>query len=256
MNRLPKTLLLITLLAGLLPAQDLATVLKKGQAVYAATCTGYCHGESGAAGSAPRLSGRGFDQAYITGVVTRGVPGTSMPAFNSGISAADRAAVIAYVASLNGIVSPSLGAAVSSTPATAKLTGEAARGRALFYDATRSFGRCSTCHEVDGVGIPVAAPIAKIPADVSALRALATPNVLNVTVAGESMPALILSRKAQSVVFYDLTVAPPVLRTVAASDIRIGEASPWRHASAIASYKDSELSPILVWLQASRAAKN
>lgn len=249
-------LVLFTVLASLCRAQDMASVLKRGQSVYAATCTGYCHGEAGAAASAPRLAGRGFDQAYITGIVTRGVPGTSMPAFNSGMSATDRASVIAYVASLNGIASPSLGAAASPAPAAPKLTGEAARGRALFYDAVRSFGRCSTCHEVDGVGIPVAGPMLKVPRDRAALKALETPHVVTVTATGESMPGLILSRKAQSITFFDLTVAPPVLRTMAPADIRIGEAAAWRHSSAIVSYSDSELSAILVWLQSPKQAQN
>ena len=57
------------------------------------------------------------------------------------------------------------------------LTGEAARGAQLFTEAVRSFGRCSTCHEVGGFGISVAAPIAKVPASAAELKALATPNV-------------------------------------------------------------------------------
>ena len=90
---------------------------------------------------------------------------------------------------------------------------EAARGRDLFYDATRSFGRCSTCHEVNGQGIPVTAPISKVPDDGQALRALATPLVSTATMNGETMPALVVSKGARSVIFYDLTTSPPVLVT-------------------------------------------
>ena len=80
--------------------------------------------------------------------------------------------------SLNGIANAcrSTGPGCRSLPALGDaLSPEAERGRALFFDAVRSFGRCSTCHEVNGIGIPVTTPIAKIPADVAALRALATP---------------------------------------------------------------------------------
>ncbi len=81
-------------------AQD---VVKHGEQVFAITCaTGYCHGPRGGASGAPRLAGRGFNQAYINGVVLRGVAGTGMPSFAAVLSKADLAAVVAYVATLNG----------------------------------------------------------------------------------------------------------------------------------------------------------
>ena len=56
-------------------AQNLADVLKQGEAVFSKSCaTGYCHGIRGGPSGAPRLAGRGFDQAYIGNVVTRGSP--------------------------------------------------------------------------------------------------------------------------------------------------------------------------------------
>ena len=67
---------------------------------------------------------------------------------------------------------------------------DAARGAQLFKGAVRGFGRCSTCHEVGGLGISVAAPIAQAPALLAALKVLATPNVKTGTVGGESMPVL------------------------------------------------------------------
>ena len=92
-----------------------------------------------------------------------------MPAFGTTLSRADLNAVVAYVASLNGVtIHTSTGPA--GAPAV-KLSGDAARGRDLFSDAVRSFGRCSTCHEAGGVGIAVATPIAKVPADAAALKA-------------------------------------------------------------------------------------
>ena len=42
--------------------------------------------------------------------------------------------------------------------------------RAIFTEAVRGFGRCSTCHEVNDRGVSVAAPIAKIPASATDLR--------------------------------------------------------------------------------------
>ena len=225
-----------------------------GDKVFAQSCaTGYCHGAKGAPAGAPRLAGRGFDQNYITNTIMRGLPGTAMPAFGATLSRADLGAVIAYVATLNGIANPSInlgpGGPGAAGPAEPALSPEAERGRALFFDAVRGFGRCSTCHEVNGIGIPVATPIGKISADAAALRALATPEVRTATVDGEAMPALIVSQGKTRALFYDLTSVPPVLRTVNPDTLKVTEGSGWRHASVIGAYNDAELASILVFLR-------
>jgi cytochrome c553 len=97
-------------MAAACPAQNLSDVIKQGEQVFAKTCaTGYCHGARGGPGGAPRLAGRRFDQAYIASVVTRGVPGTGMASFATTLARPDLVAVIAYVATLNGIVDPNIG---------------------------------------------------------------------------------------------------------------------------------------------------
>lgn len=226
-----------------------------GEKVFAQSCaTGYCHGVRGTPAGAPRLAGRGFEQSYITNTIARGLPGTAMPAFETTLARADLIAVITYVANLNGITNPVInlgpGGPGQSGPAEPALTPDAERGRALFFDAIRSFGRCSTCHEVNGVGISVATPISQVPADAAALRALATPDVHTATVAGESMPALIVSQTKAHALFYDLTSVPPVLRTVDPDTLKVTDGSPWRHASVIGAYNDAELDSILAFLRA------
>jgi mono/diheme cytochrome c family protein len=228
-----------------------------GEKVFAQSCaTGYCHGARGTSAGAPRLAGRGFDQAYITSTVTRGLPGTAMPAFGTTLSRSDLAAVVAYVAGLNGVANLSVNAGAgpgATGPPEKALSPEAERGRALFFDAIRGFGRCSTCHEVNGVGISVTTPMAKIPADAAGLRALATPDVQTATVTSasdsEAMPALIVSQGRTRALFYDLTSAPPVLRTVDPKTLKVAEGSAWRHASVIGAYNDAELASILTYLR-------
>jgi mono/diheme cytochrome c family protein len=243
--------LLLCLFPALAGAQNLADVLKQGEDVFAKSCAaGYCHGPKGAGGGAPRLSGRGFDQAFITNTVTRGVPGTAMASFTMSLSRAELIAVVAYVATLNGISNPAIPAGRATESPAATLSGEAARGHDLFFDAVRGFGRCATCHEVNGVGIPVTTPVEKIPGDVAALRALATPAVATVTMAGEKMPALIVSKTARAVMFYDLTTPPPVLRTVEPNAVQTAEGSSWKHSSVIAAYNEAELASILAYLRA------
>jgi mono/diheme cytochrome c family protein len=237
-----------------LPALSLAQ--SQGERLFAQSCaTGYCHGARGTPAGAPRLAGRGFEQAYITNTVMRGLPGTAMPGFGTTLSRPDLVAVVGYVANLNGIANPSInlgpggpGAAGPSEPA---LSAEAARGRALFFDALRGFARCSTCHEVNGVGIPVTTPISQIPADAGALRAIAAPDVRTANVAGESMPALIVSQAKTRALFYDLTSLPPVLRTVHPDALMVTNGSPWRHESVIGSYNDVQLTSILAFLRES-----
>ena len=227
-------------------AQDL---LKQGEAIFGKSCaTGYCHGARGTTGGAPRLSARGFDQAFIANTVAGGIPNTAMPAFGSTLSRTDLKAVVAYVASLNGVTTLVNGGP-SGIP-IAKLTGDAARGRDLFSDSVRSFGRCSTCHELGGIGIPIATPILKVPTDVAALKALATPQVSTVMIGSESMPALVVSKKTNAVIFYDLTSAPPVLRTESPAAVQTRDGSAWRHSSVIGAYSDPELTAILSYLRA------
>jgi mono/diheme cytochrome c family protein len=224
------------------------SVTKRGEQVFAQSCaTGYCHGVKGASSGAPRLAGRGFNQVYINNVVTRGIPGTGMVSFATTLSRPDLVAVVAYVATLNGISNPDLGEADASTGPT--LTGDAARGAGFFTEAVRGFGRCSTCHEVGGFGVSVAAPIAQVPASVAALKALATPNVKTGSTGDESMPVLVLSDGKQSTLFYDLTSAPPVERNAEPGSVKFADGSTWRHSSVIGAYNDSELAAILTYLR-------
>jgi mono/diheme cytochrome c family protein len=218
---------------------------KQGEQIFAKTCSiGYCHGSRGGVGGAPRLVSRGFNREFIVDRVTRGVPGTAMPSFAKTLSPADLNAVVAYVGSLNG-----LGSGPATEAKQKPLNAEAERGRALFYDAVRSFNRCATCHEVNGVGIPVAAPITTTPADAKALKSLQTPRVATVILQGESMPALVVSRGKAKTVFFDLTSAPPVQRTVDSADVQVTDGSTWKHASAIATYTDADLTAITTYLK-------
>jgi len=238
---------LVALLPAIALGQDMLT---RGADLYNKTCaTGYCHAPRGAAGStAPRLAARGFDQEYIGRVVRQGIPGTAMAGFGTALPRADMTAIVAYVANLNGIT-PSRNPAPEVEPEK-KLPPDAARGRELFFDSVRGFGRCSTCHQVDGQGIPVASPIAKIPASVSELRRLATPEVRTATVAGESFPVVVVSQASKQTKVYDLTSPPPVLRTFAPSAVTVKSGSEWRHESLLTAYNDPDLQAILSFLRA------
>jgi mono/diheme cytochrome c family protein len=226
-------------------------VISQGEKIFNQTCaTGYCHAVKGTTGGgAPRLAARGFDEAYITNTTARGINGTNMPAFATVLSRADLVAVTAYVATLNGIANPNvnLGPAIPQRPA---LPPEVEKGRALFFDSVKGFGRCATCHEMNGVGIPVASPISKVPENAAALRSLATPSIKTATVEGDSMPALVVSQAKARTIFYDLTTAPPVQRTVDSGAAKITDGNSWKHADFLKSYTDAELDSVLKFLSA------
>jgi mono/diheme cytochrome c family protein len=232
-------------------AQRPEDLSKQGERVFNRSCaTGYCHGLKGMPAGAPRLAARGFDQAYIENTVARGLPGTSMPAFAGSLPRPELNAVVAYVANLNGIAySPTSPGADSADQEKPVLSPEAKRGQDLFSDAVRGFGRCSTCHELNGIGIPVATPIVKVPENASALRMLPTPTVRTAIFENQTMPALLLSNGTRAVLFYDLTTAPPVLHTVQPGSVTWRDVSDWRHSSFTRAYDDAELESILTYLR-------
>jgi mono/diheme cytochrome c family protein len=200
------------------------------------------------------LAARGFDQAYINAAVTRGVPGTSMPAFGPpSLSFSDVNAAVAYVATLNGITNPTMGGGRgggrgASQTADVSLSADAAQGRTLFFNSLLNFSRCSTCHEVEGIGIPVTVPISKVPADAKSLRSLTPNSVQTVTIGNESMPALILSQGKLRTVFYDLTKPPPVQRTADPATVKVSPNRTWQHASVTEAYTEAELTQVLAYL--------
>jgi mono/diheme cytochrome c family protein len=234
-------------------AQNPEDVVKQGEQVFNRSCaTGYCHGLQGVAAGAPRLAGRGFDQAYIDNTVARGLQGTSMPAFSGSLSRLEINGVVAYVAKLNGIAySPAGSESSAGTEVQASLSPQASKGRDLFSDELRGFDRCSTCHEVNAIGIPVATPIASVPASVQALRDLSTPSVRTAIVGKQTMPALVINDGTRAKVFYDLTSPPPVLHTAQPGTVTWRDGSDWRHVSVVSSYSDTELGSILEYLRSS-----
>jgi mono/diheme cytochrome c family protein len=223
----------------------IASAQTQGEKIFNQTCaTGYCHGSKGTTGGAPRLAARGFTRVYIDTTIARGIPGTAMPAFGSTLNRDDLNAVATYVAALNGISGGTTAAAPKA------FAPDASRGRKLFSEAARGFGRCATCHEVDGIGIPIALPIAVVPQDVASLRSLATPHVKTAVVDGERIPALVVAEEKKGTILYDLTSSPPVERSLEPGTVTVTEGSNWKHPSATTSYTDSELSAILAYLNA------
>ena len=245
------SLLFISLSSDTTNGQSTDQTIIYGEEIYAVTCaTGYCHTlKGGAGGGAPRLAARDFDLDYITRTIPFGLNETKMEGFSSRLPENDLAAVIAYVADLNGISTDGVSLTPAAMQTKPRLSADALLGKNLFHDSPRAFDRCATCHQVEGSGVPAAEPITVIPVTAAFLRQISTSKVSTISIAGDTMPALVLSNGAARSVFFDLTSSPPVRRNVESSGITISEGSDWSHAAVIHAYSDMELEYILAYLR-------
>jgi mono/diheme cytochrome c family protein len=235
-------------------AQSTEPEMSRGEQVFQVTCANaYCHGVNGSAGSAPPLASQGFDAAYIATIIRSGKPDTTMAGFAGSLTETDINAVMTYVASLNGISNPVFPAMaqvpVNPGQGTKLLSGNAALGKALFFDAyDKGIRRCSTCHEAEGQGIAVAA-ITALPDSVEALKALETSNIRELLLRGQRLPVISAGGKGDRELVYDLSTVPPVLLTLDRDQLN-PSAPPanWQHADFMRAYSDTELLLVLAWL--------
>ena len=236
-------------------------VLQRGEVVFAQSCaTGYCHGAAGAAGRGPRLRGQSLDRDRVSEAIRDGIPKSAMPGWKDRLSEQDLNAVIAYVMSLehadeaglpDNPMPPGTGpAAYVDFPGPA----EAKQGRDWFFDATRGL-QCSTCHSVGGRGIAVGPELSGPALEdqerfLSLVRASHSQHVLTATLKDKSVfPALRFEQDEGWVKLYDLTSAPPVLRTFEASAVvSLVSAKDWSHQSVTRDYEDDEIESILKYL--------
>jgi mono/diheme cytochrome c family protein len=236
------------------------SVIARGDQIFAQNCSvGYCHGVAGAASRGPRLRGRGFDRAYLFKVVRDGIPNSAMPAWKDRLSEADIAAVVAYVASLAaaGEVSPkSLApAAVATQEKLPAAPAQAERGRQLFFNASDDF-RCSACHSVGAAGSAIAGDLDQFGAEpvkriAAAIRAGTPTRIVSARLKdGDTFPALRLDDSGNFVKLYDLSVPPPVLRTIERNDIQsLSGGSSWSHRKLAERYMPQQLADIIAYIR-------
>lgn len=224
----------------------------RGAKIFAQSCAvGYCHGSGGAANRGPRLAGRGFDRKYLVKVISDGLPGTAMPGFRGPLKEDGVAAVVAYVASLSGGAAPASSAPVfepSAEPPKFEGPPEAGEGKSLFFDAVRGV-RCGTCHVAGEWGIAVGPNPAQRSMTGAAIRSVRPANVRTAIVGGERFPALVFEQKGDSLRVYDLSAAPPVLRSLMKSEVRFEQGTMWSHSKEIQSYRDGDLEKIAAYLR-------
>ena len=249
---------MIALALLLAPGVANSAVVARGEAIFAQNCSvGYCHGVAGAAGRGPRLRGRSFQKDYLYTVTKDGIPNSAMPAWKGRLQEEDIRAVVEYVASLASATDAAPpanpmppGAGPAAIPS---FTGPpaAARGRGLFFDPTRQ--NCGICHAVGGRGIAVGPDLTAHPGGqvLREIQATHSRHVLKAKLKnGDEFAALLVGQTAERVQLYDLTSAPPVLRTFARSDVAAtGQNAGWRHADFVREYSPAELEEIVEYLR-------
>jgi mono/diheme cytochrome c family protein len=238
-----------------------SAVIARGEKIFAQSCSvGYCHGVAGAAGRGPRLRGRSFSKDYLLTVTRDGIPSSAMPAWKDRLKDDEIRAVVEYVVSLSSATDP----APPANPmppgigpaAIASFSGppQAARGHALFFDPLRN--NCGVCHAVGGRGIAIGPELTTMPVKdaaelTSQIHATRSRHVVTAKLAtGEEFPALLAEQDANVVRLYDLTLTPPVLRTLARRDVvSLTQNAAWRHEDFVHDYPAAELDDVVVYLR-------
>jgi mono/diheme cytochrome c family protein len=226
---------------------------EEGAKVFKLTCAqGYCHGSGGTQGRAPKLIGQNYEAAAVRKIVESGVAGTGMPAFKDRLNAEQMNSVLFYVVKISGGDASKVNLAAAGGGAGKQMPADAAKGKAAFFDAFKSVNRCSTCHALDDIGLAVGPNLSTGgPYSATAIRAGKDATVRLATIAKtrESFPALVAEQRGEWLKVYDLTVAPPVLRTVNRNEIQISGGATWKHSDATKAYTDSELESVSGYLK-------
>jgi mono/diheme cytochrome c family protein len=242
----------------------LPATVARGEQIFAQSCSvGYCHGVAGAAGRGPRLRGRSFAKDYLYNVTRDGIPSSAMPAWKERLKDDDIRAVVEYVASLATSTDPAPpanpmppGIGPAAMPAF-KGPAASARGHELFSDPARS--NCGVCHAVSGRGIAIGPDLtASKPSEMlSEIGATHSRHVVTAKLKnGEEFPALLVERSAQEVRLYDLTLVPPVMRTLLSAEVvSLAPNSSWRHSDFVKDFSRPELEEIVVYLRWAASSK-
>lgn len=223
----------------------------------------YCHGLTGAGGRGPSLQNRGFTADFVRMTVMQGRQGTPMPSFKTTFSQAELSQLVAFVLSLSP--ESQAGAQASGADATPQadivLSKQASLGSDIFFDQTR-MAHCAACHSFRGNGGPIGPDLATLSAKAprEIYQSIARPDagdpafpaVSVVTTDGTRFTGIKRDEKHDTVRLYDLSSAPPVLRTFAKSDVvkiePLDKSAPYQHD--LSRYSEEDVLALIDFLKA------
>ena len=262
-----RTKLLLTVFAALAAAPAGAAPpeaeMMQGGNLFIITCSSsFCHGEGGAGAAGPSLRNRNFTPDFVRNTVTNGRSGTPMPAFKNALSQTELNMLVDYVMSLspnNHNQDMAAVAPVSPTQAPAPLSAKAQAGQAIFFDASRPAG-CALCHSYKEQGGPIGPDLTGIakrtPHDI--YQAMVKPTVPNadytvvgvVTEDGKTATGLLKQKTDAIVQLYDLSSAPPVLRSFYGAKMGVAAATP-PYAHDLSGLSKDDLAALITFLKSS-----
>jgi putative heme-binding domain-containing protein len=191
-----------------------------GAELFATTCQ-VCHGQAGIGGVGPALRGAKYTTDFVRKALQDGRPGTMMPGFTATMSAAEINEITRYVVRLQA----------PDGPAPGGLRGDPNAGQAVFF-MRNSARSCSVCHAVEGrggsVGPDLMSKISGQSAKQIFQKIIVVPHrsadpaystIRLTTKTGAVLTGIKSGETKDSVLFYDTSSLPPILRTIPKTDI-------------------------------------
>jgi putative heme-binding domain-containing protein len=226
------TLIMAGTSASVANAAPSAAELDAAGNLFAITCSSsFCHGEGGVGARGPSLRNRNFPPNYVRNTIMNGRSGTPMPSFKDALTPTEIAMIAGYVMSLspeNHADAGSDEAATAAPPAAAApLSDQAMRGQDVFFDQTRQ-DDCAACHSYGSKGGLVGPDLSTL---ASKPAGAIYQSIVKPAASGDTYPAITVTakdghkftgiernRNNQSVAFFDVSSAPPVLRSLYFAD--------------------------------------
>jgi hypothetical protein len=139
---------------------------------------------------------------------------------------------------------------------------QAERGRLLFFDASNDL-RCAVCHSLGAAGSSIAGDLDQFGSRTTrqiaaAIRTAPSDRVVSARLKdGDTFPALRLDETGDHVKLYDLTVPPPVLRSLERVEIEsISSGSSWSHGKVTARFTAPQLADIIAYIRWTASGKH
>jgi putative heme-binding domain-containing protein len=245
-----------------------AAELEQAGNLFAISCSSsFCHGAGGVGARGPALRDRDFTPDYVRTTMLNGRTGTAMPAFKGALSSAEVDMIVAYVMSL----SPNADTGAAAAPAVPDLTEigpldpAAQAGADIFFDLARPNG-CSLCHSYAQRGGPIGqdlTTIAKLPARELYDRILKPPaqepgypTVVVTTRDGRRITGIKQFQDSAVVRLYDLSSAPPVLRSFYTADGASVAAGPASYTHDLHAMTEEQVANLLTFLKSAAGGKD